>query len=44
MPMLVAALEERMARIGTGGDVGDEIENLLVRQLIEQTFGHDGHG
>jgi hypothetical protein len=44
MPMLMAALEQRTARVGAGGDVGDQIQDFLARQLVEQSFGHDRYG
>ena len=41
MAVVVAAFEQHVLLIALGRDVGDQIENLLARQFVEQTFRHD---
>ena len=42
--VIVSALDERIVRIAAGGDVGDQIQNLVARELVEQALGHDRRG
>src|SRR5688572_25053299 len=39
--VIVPALEEPVLAIAARGDVGDKVEDLLARELIEQSLGHD---
>src|SRR5467141_3656775 len=42
LTMVVAALEQFVVFVAAGNYVGDQIEDFLARQLIQQALGHDG--
>src|SRR2546425_11032117 len=42
LTMVVAALEQFVVFIAAGNHVGDQIQDLLARQLVQQSLGHDG--
>src|SRR5947209_7876102 len=39
--MIVSPLEQAVLRVASGRDVGDEVEDLLAGQLVQQALGHD---
>jgi hypothetical protein len=39
--VVVPALEQRILLIAASHDVGHKIDDLVTRELLEQTLGHD---
>ena len=40
--VVVASLEERGFLVAAGRDVGQQVEDFVQRQFVEQALGHDG--